>query len=129
MGLVAMLIIDVHDLVRNGPQVRHRAPLASDARFSSRHCKGAPATPFFALPMASITTSPSNCSAPVEYWQNKPKLSIVRLSIEIWWCCVKRTVAIAQKRSNTLLSSQRYATTNSTAILDLTASAVRAILF
>jgi hypothetical protein len=24
--------------------------------------------------------------APVEYWQTKPKLSVVRLSIGIWWC-------------------------------------------
>jgi hypothetical protein len=32
-------------------------PLASGARFSSRHCKGAPATPFPPLQMASIITT------------------------------------------------------------------------
>jgi hypothetical protein len=26
-----------------------------------------------------------NCFSPVEYWQNTPKLSVVRLSIGIWW--------------------------------------------
>jgi hypothetical protein len=65
------------------------APPASDARFSSRHCKGAPATPSPPLQMASIiTTSPINCFAPVEYWENKPVLPIARLSIEMWWCCL-----------------------------------------
>jgi len=77
MDLVA---IDVHGKLTAGS-----APLASDARFSSRHCKGAPAKPFPLLKMASITTSPINCFAPVEYWQNTPKLSVVRLSIGIWW--------------------------------------------
>jgi hypothetical protein len=75
-----MLIIDVH-----GKWTAGSAPLASDAQFSSRHCKGAPAMAFPLLQMASITTSPINCFAPVEYWQTKPKLSIVRLSIGIWW--------------------------------------------
>jgi hypothetical protein len=66
MDLVA---IDVHGkLTAVGS-----APLASDARFSSRHCKGAPAMPFPLLKMASITTSPINCFSPlVEYWQNTP---------------------------------------------------------
>jgi hypothetical protein len=77
-------IIDVHGKLTAGS-----APLASDARFSSRHCKstatGAPAMPFPLLKMASITTSPINCFSPVEYWQNTPKLSIARLSIGIWW--------------------------------------------
>jgi hypothetical protein len=75
-----MLIIDVH-----GKWTAGSAPPASDARFSSRHCKGAPTTHTPLLQLASITTSPINCSAPVEYWQTKPKLSIVRLSIGIWW--------------------------------------------
>jgi hypothetical protein len=78
LELVAMLIIDVH-----GKWTAGSAPLASDTRFSSRHCNGVPATPFPPLQMASITTSPINCFAPVEYWQNKPILSIARLSIEI----------------------------------------------
>jgi hypothetical protein len=55
MDLVA---IDVHGKLAAGS-----APLvlASDARFSSRHYKGAPAMPFPLLKMASITiTSPTN---------------------------------------------------------------------
>jgi hypothetical protein len=48
MDLVA---IDVHGKLTAGP-----APPASDARFSSRHCKGAPAMPFPLLKMASIST-------------------------------------------------------------------------
>jgi hypothetical protein len=63
LDLVAMLITDVH--LRNGPQVR-RQNLLPAARFSSRHCKGAPATPFPPLQMTSATTSPINCFAPVE---------------------------------------------------------------
>jgi hypothetical protein len=80
LDLVAMLIIDAH-----GKWTAGSAPLASDARISSRHCKGAPAMPFPLLQMASITTSPINCFVPVEYWQTTPKLSIARLSIGIWW--------------------------------------------
>jgi hypothetical protein len=34
--------------------------------------------------MASITTSPINCFAQVEYWQTKPKLSIARLQAVDW---------------------------------------------
>jgi hypothetical protein len=45
------------------------APLASGARFSSHHCKGAPATPFLPLQMTSVITSPINSFATVEYWQ------------------------------------------------------------
>jgi hypothetical protein len=48
MGLVA---IDVHGKLTAGS-----APLASDARFSSRHCKGAPTMPFPLLKMARIST-------------------------------------------------------------------------
>jgi hypothetical protein len=67
LDLVAMLITDVH--MRNGPQVRQQNLLpGSGARFSSRHCKGAPATPFPPLQMTSVITSPINCFAPVEYW-------------------------------------------------------------
>jgi hypothetical protein len=61
-----------------------RTSWTSGARFSSLHFKGAPATPFALLQMASITISPINCFAPVEYWQTKPVLSITRLSSEIW---------------------------------------------
>jgi hypothetical protein len=48
MGLVA---IDVHGKLTAGS-----APLASGVRFSSRHCKGAPAMPFPLLKMASLFT-------------------------------------------------------------------------
>jgi hypothetical protein len=64
-SFVAMLVIDVHGKWTAGSA----GPLASGARFSSRHCKGAPATPFPPLQMISITTSPINRFAPVEYWQ------------------------------------------------------------
>jgi hypothetical protein len=53
----ALVAIDVHGKLTAGS-----VPLASDARFSSRHCKGAPAMPFPLLKMASITTSPSIAS-------------------------------------------------------------------
>jgi hypothetical protein len=49
LGLVAMLIIDVHEKWTAGSA----GPLASGARFSSRHCKGAPATHFPPLQMTS----------------------------------------------------------------------------
>jgi hypothetical protein len=68
-----MLITDVH--MRNGPQVRRQNILPA-ARFSSRHCKGAPATPFPPLQMTSVITSPINCFAPVEYWQNSPNIRL-----------------------------------------------------
>jgi hypothetical protein len=74
MDLVA---IDVHGELTAGS-----APPASDARFSSRHCKGAPAMPFPLLKMARITTSPINCFTPVGYWQNTPKLSIDRQAVD-----------------------------------------------
>jgi hypothetical protein len=72
LGLVAMVITDVHAKWTAGSPAG--APLASGARFSSRHCKGAPATPFPPLQMVSTTTSPINCFAPVEYWQNSPNI-------------------------------------------------------
>jgi hypothetical protein len=69
-----MLITDVH---AKWTAFSPAGPHASGARFSSRHCKGAPATHQLrhALPslqMASVITSPINCFAPVEYWQNLP---------------------------------------------------------
>jgi hypothetical protein len=89
LDLVAMLIADVH--MRNGPQVRGSPaePLLPAARdfLLATHCNGAPATPFPPLQMASTTTSPINCFAPVEYWQKSPNIrSSLRLSIAIWWC-------------------------------------------
>jgi hypothetical protein len=66
LDLVAMLNIDVHGKWTAGSA----GPLASGARFSSRHCKGVPATPFPPLQMISTTISPISCFAPVEYWQN-----------------------------------------------------------
>jgi hypothetical protein len=124
LGLVAVLITDVH-----GKWTAGSAPaLASDARFSSRRCKGAPAMPFPLLQMTSITTSPISSFALVEYWQNTPNIRSSGCRLESGGA-ENRTVAITQKRSTTLLSSQRHATTNSTAILDLPVSAMRVILF
>jgi hypothetical protein len=72
LDLVAMLITDVHAKWTAGSPAG--APLASGARFSSRHCKGSPATPFPPLQLISTTTGPINCFAPVEYWQNSPNI-------------------------------------------------------
>jgi hypothetical protein len=79
--------------MRNGPQVRRQNLLDQRRAIFFSSLQGcAPATPFPLLQMASIqyhtssiTTSPINCFAPVEYWQTKPILSVVRLSIGIWW--------------------------------------------
>jgi hypothetical protein len=60
LDLVAMRITDVHVHAKWTAGSPAGAPLASGARFSSRHCKGAPATPFPPLQMISITTSPIN---------------------------------------------------------------------
>jgi hypothetical protein len=60
LDLVAMLITDVRakwKWTAGSPA----GPLASGARFSSRHCKGAPATPFPPLQMTSVITGPINC--------------------------------------------------------------------
>jgi hypothetical protein len=81
LDIVAVLIIDVHEKWTAGSA----GPLASGARFSSRHCKGSPATPFPPLQMASITTSPINCFAPIGYWQNI-RSSGCRLQFGGWWC-------------------------------------------
>jgi hypothetical protein len=67
--------IDVHGKLTAGS-----APLASDARFSSRHCKGAPAMPYPSpdngqyhhQPHQLLLSARSNT-----YWQNTP--------IGIWW--------------------------------------------
>jgi hypothetical protein len=70
------------------------APPASGARFSSRHCKGTPATPFPCLQMISTTTSPITFASlrldtgkiRHKHSIGRPVLSIVRLSIGIRWC-------------------------------------------
>jgi hypothetical protein len=91
LDLVVMLITDLYAKWTAGSPAG--APLASGARFSSRHCKGSPATPFPSLQMISITTSPINCFAPgrilakfAKHPIGRPILSIVWLSSGIWWC-------------------------------------------
>jgi hypothetical protein len=110
-----MLIIDVH-----GKWTAGSAP--PDRRFGT---KGAPATPFSLLKMASITTTPINCFAPVEYWQNTPDIRSSGCRLESGGA-ENRTAAITQKRSNTLLSALRPI---QQLILDLPVSAMRVILF
>jgi hypothetical protein len=119
-----MLIIDVH-----GKWTAGSASLASDARFSyspvHRRCKGAPATPFPLLQLlASTTTSPINCSAPVEYWQTKPKLLVVRLSIGIALVVLKSALRQSQYKLLRHFLALRYDQFK-TAILDLPVSAMR----
>jgi hypothetical protein len=110
LDLVAMLIMhtDVHAKWTAG--LPAGAPLASGARFSSRHCKGAPATPSPPLQMISTTTSPINCFTPVEYWQNSPNIRSAGQSYRSPGCRLEsggaenRLADIAVQNFNTLLS-------------------------
>jgi hypothetical protein len=123
LDLVAMLIADVHAKWTAGSPAG--APLASGARFSSRHCKGAPATPF---------TSPISCFAPVEYWQNSPDIRSAGKSCRSSGCRLEsggaenRLAAIALQNPSTKSALPRPMS-NSTALDLLPASAVRVILF
>jgi hypothetical protein len=116
LDLVAMLVIDVH--MGNGPQVRHL--------FFSSLQEGAPATPFSLLKMANIATSPINCFAPVEYWQNTPNIRSPSCRLESGGAenCI---VTTTQKRSNTLLSAALRPIQQ--LFLDLPVSAMRVIIF
>jgi hypothetical protein len=103
-----MLIIDVHGKWTAGSA----GSLASGARFSSRHCKGAPATqqfrhaPFPPLQMASVIISPINCFAPVEcrILAKKAKHSIARCRLQFGGA-EKRPSAITQQNSSTFFSA------------------------
>jgi hypothetical protein len=82
LDLVAMLITDVRAKWAVGSPA---GPLASGARFSSRHCKGVPATPFPPLQINDqCHHQPYQLLRSGRILAKFAKLSIVRLSIEIW---------------------------------------------
>jgi hypothetical protein len=90
LDLVAMLITDVHAKWTAGSPVG--AHLASGARLSSRHCKGAPATPFPPLQindqyhhqLYQLLRSGRILAKFAKHSIGRPILSAVRLSIGIW---------------------------------------------
>jgi hypothetical protein len=106
LDLVAMLITDVHAKWTAGlPAGAARAPSCQRRAifFSSLQGCTAPATPFPPLQTISITTSPINCFAPVEYWQNPPNirsagqyLSIDRPAVD--WNLVVLKIALRQSQ-------------------------------
>jgi hypothetical protein len=125
LDLVTVLITDVHGKWTAGP-----APLASGARLFSRHCKGAPATPFppLQIQMASITTaSPINCFAPVKYWQNSPKCRSLGCGLQPGGA-VKRTFAITLQSFKALFLATPYEQFNSLFWIDRQ-DAMRVIYF
>jgi hypothetical protein len=83
--------------------------------------------------MISITTSPINCFAPVEYWQNSPNIRSAGQSYRSPGCRLEsggaenRLAAIAVQNFKTLLSAALRPIQQ--LILDLPASAMRVILF
>jgi hypothetical protein len=83
--------------------------------------------------MTSTTTSPINCFAPVEYWQNSPNIRSAGQSYRSSGCRLEsggaenRLAAIAVQNLKTLFSAALRPIQQ--LILDLPASTMRVILF